>query len=57
MNVKTIKGITGHKKDSVFNKYLKIAEDFKNVEMENTWNKLNKSVSKNGNKKGNRRIK
>jgi integrase len=40
MNVKTIKDITGHKKDTTFNKYLKIAEDFKKVEMDNTWNKI-----------------
>ena len=40
MNVKTIKDITGHKKDSTFNKYLKIAEDFKKAEMDNTWNKV-----------------
>ncbi len=42
MNVKTIKGITGHKKDSTFNKYLKIAEDYKKTEMDNAWNKLRK---------------
>ena len=40
MNAKTIKSITGHKKDSIFNKYLKIAEDYKKIEMGNTWNKL-----------------
>ena len=42
MNVKTIKSITGHKLDSTFERYLMIAEDFKQLEMDNTWNKLNK---------------
>jgi len=41
MNVKAIKDITGHRKDSTFNKYLKIVEDYKKTEMENTWNKVN----------------
>ncbi|HEY9116083.1 MAG TPA: site-specific integrase [Bacteroidales bacterium] len=41
MNIKAIKEITGHKKDSTFNKYLKIAEDFKKSEMDKTWNNLN----------------
>ena len=36
MNTKTIKEITGHKKDSVFNKYVKISEEFKKLEMERT---------------------
>ncbi len=40
MNVKAIKGITGHKKDNTFNKYLKIVEDYKKTEMDNTWNKI-----------------
>jgi integrase len=40
MNTKTIKEITGHKKDSVFNKYIKISEDFKKLEMERTWDKI-----------------
>lgn len=40
MNSKTIKSITGHKSDISFNRYLKIADDFKKIEMENTWNKL-----------------
>ena len=40
MNRETIKSITGHKKDSVFNKYVKIAEDYKKIEMGNTWGKL-----------------
>jgi integrase len=40
MNTKTIKDITGHKKDSVFNKYIKISEDFKKLEMERTWDSI-----------------
>ena len=40
MNTKTIKEITGHKKDSVFNKYIKISEDFKKLEMERTWDNI-----------------
>ena len=40
MNTKTIKEITGHKKDAVFNKYVKISEDFKKLEMERTWNNI-----------------
>lgn len=42
MNVKTIMGITGHKKDSSFNKYLKISQNHKQIEMDNTWNKIKK---------------
>lgn len=40
MNTKTIKDITGHKKDSVFNKYVKISEEFKKLEMERTWDSI-----------------
>ena len=40
MNIKAIKDITGHKKDSTFNKYIKIAEDFKKTEMDNAWNNI-----------------
>ena len=40
MNVKTIKSITGHKSDGTFEKYLKIAEDYKKLEMDNTWGKI-----------------
>jgi len=40
MNTKTIKDITGHKKDSVFNKYIKISEDFKKLEMDRTWDSI-----------------
>jgi len=40
MNTKTIKEITGHKKDSVFNKCMKISEEFKNLEMSRTWDSI-----------------
>jgi len=40
MNTKTIKEITGHKKDSVFIKYVKISEEFKKLEMERTWDSI-----------------
>jgi integrase len=40
MNTKTIKEITGHKKDSVFNKYVKISEEFKKLEMDRTWDNI-----------------
>ena len=40
MNTKTIKDITGHKKDSVFNKYVKISEEFKKLEMDRTWDNI-----------------
>jgi integrase len=40
MNVKAIKDITGHRKDSTFNKYLKIAEQYKQSQMDDTWNNL-----------------
>lgn len=42
MNIKAIKGITGQKKDSTLNKYMKIVDTFKQTEMDNTWNKINK---------------
>lgn len=51
MNVKTIMGITGHKKDNTFNKYVKIAEDYKAIEMENTWNQIKEQPKKNRKKK------
>ncbi|WP_375334477.1 tyrosine-type recombinase/integrase [Flagellimonas sp. C4] len=40
MNERVLKNITGHKDDVSFMKYLKIAEDFKRNEMNNTWDKL-----------------
>ena len=46
MNTKTIKDITGHKKDSVFNKYVKISEDFKKLEMERTWDSIQQQRNK-----------
>ena len=42
MNIKAIKGVTGHKRDSSFEKYLKIAEHYKETEMDNAWNKIGK---------------
>ena len=45
INTKTIKDITGHKKDSVFNKYVKISEEFKKLEMERTWDNIPNSKS------------
>ena len=46
MNTKTIKDITGHKKDFVFNKYVKISEEFKKLEMDRTWDKISIEVKK-----------
>jgi len=46
MNTKTIKEITGHKKDSVFNKYVKISEEFKKLEMERTWDSIPQHLNK-----------
>lgn len=40
MNTKTIKDITSHKKDSVFNKYVKISEEYKKLEMNRTWDNI-----------------
>ncbi|WP_324292966.1 tyrosine-type recombinase/integrase [Marinifilum fragile] len=37
---KTIKSITGHKKDASFNKYLKIENDFKKEKLNEAWNKI-----------------
>ncbi|MCX6249802.1 MAG: hypothetical protein NTX61_03525 [Bacteroidetes bacterium] len=48
MNTKTIKDITGHKKDSVFNKYVKISEEFKKLEMERTWDNIQTITKKPG---------
>jgi len=42
MNYMAAKGISGHKKEKNFNKYVKIAEDFKKTEMERTWGQLKK---------------
>ena len=46
MNTKTIKSITGHRHDSSFERYLKIAEDYKKIEMENTWNQIGQPKKK-----------
>lgn len=40
MNQKAIKEIVGHKKDSTFNKYLKITEEYKKTQMRNTWDQF-----------------
>lgn len=40
MNQMVVRNITGHKKEETFKKYVKIAESFRNQEMDNTWNKL-----------------
>jgi len=40
MNTKTIEEITGHKKDSLFHKYVKISEEFKNLEISRTWDSI-----------------
>ncbi len=40
MDVKIIKSITGHKKDSTFDKYLKLADEMKKEKMISAWSKL-----------------
>jgi len=40
MNTKTIKDIASHKKDSVFNKYIKISKEFIKLEMDRTWDNI-----------------
>jgi len=35
-----VRSITGHKKESSFKKYVKIADNIKQTEMENTWDKI-----------------
>lgn len=40
MNQMVVRNITGHKNESSFRRYVKIADDFKNQEMDNTWNKI-----------------
>lgn len=39
MDTKIIKSITGHKKDSTFNRYIKIAEDHKKEALKSAWDK------------------
>ena len=40
MKEMVVRNITGHKKEESFRRYVKIAEDFKKKEMDNTWNKI-----------------
>lgn len=40
LDPKIIKSITGHKKDATFDKYLKIADDFKKSKLDDAWGKL-----------------
>ena len=40
MKEMVVRNITGHKKEESFRRYVKIAEDFKRQEMDNTWNKI-----------------
>lgn len=42
MNYMAAKAIGGHKKEKNFNKYVKVAEDFKKKEMDRTWGKVRK---------------
>lgn len=40
MKEMVVRNITGHKKEESFRRYVKIADDFKRQEMDNTWNKI-----------------
>lgn len=40
MKEMVVRNITGHKKEESFRRYVKIAEDLKQSEMDNTWNNL-----------------
>ncbi|MFC5044399.1 tyrosine-type recombinase/integrase [Aquimarina hainanensis] len=40
MKEMVVRNITGHKKEESFRRYVKIAEDLKRQEMDNTWDKL-----------------
>lgn len=40
MKEMVVRNITGHKKESTFKRYVKIAEDFKQKEMLDTWDKI-----------------
>ena len=40
MNVKAIKGVTGHKKDATFEKYLNVVDEYKKEEMNKAWDKV-----------------
>ena len=39
MNVQAIKKVTGHKKDEVFNRYLKVSDQYVKNQMNNAWDK------------------
>ena len=38
MKEMVVRNITGHKDEASFKRYVDIAEDFKQKEMDNTWN-------------------
>ncbi|TPN86069.1 site-specific integrase [Aquimarina algicola] len=40
MKEMVVRNITGHKDESSFKRYVEIADDFKNKEMDDTWNKI-----------------
>ena len=40
MNQMVVRNIKGHKKEDSFRRYVKIADDYKKQEMDNTWNKV-----------------
>lgn len=40
MKEMVVRNLTNHKSEASFKRYVKIAEDFKKTEMDNTWNKL-----------------
>lgn len=40
MKEMVVRNISGHKKESSFKRYVKIAEDLKKSEMDNAWNKI-----------------
>jgi integrase len=40
MKEMVVRNITGHKDEASFKRYVDIAEDFKQKEMDNTWNKV-----------------
>ncbi len=39
INERVVRSITGHKKESTFNKYVKLTEEYKKNELSNAWNK------------------
>lgn len=47
MNYMAARGISGHKRDKNFNRYVKIAEDFKKKEMDRTWGQLENNKTSN----------